>query len=208
MMMVPVIMNADGTTTLLGQDAASIPNMMMPQLGPTSSFVAPSTANPPQSAAINSASSGTNTISQPLQQQQPLHQVNSLQPSRFQQQQAHLRQENDAPITTATVPPGSLFIQQMQQQIAMQMQMQMQPSYLQHFQHSQGQGPTIAPGPQGGLQLIAPAPSQSSTSAQQRALIQSTPTLQAQQQPLDGGLQQEQIRTEQATTDQELPSSQ
>jgi hypothetical protein len=207
MMMVPVIMNLDGTATLLGQDVAPVPNMMMPQLGPTSSFVTPSTANPPQSAAINDASSGTNTISQPLQQhqqQQPLHQVNLQQPSPSQQQQAPLRQENNAPITTATVPPGPFFIQQMQQQIAMQMQ----PRYLQHLQQSQGQGQTIALGPQGGLELIAPVPSQTSTSPQQRTLIQSTPTPQAQQQPLGGGLQQEQIRIEQASTDQESSSSQ
>ncbi|MGK3760077.1 MAG: hypothetical protein ACI8RD_012394 [Bacillariaceae sp.] len=206
MMMVPVIMNTDGTTTLFGQDIATVPNMMMPQLGSTSSFITPSIANLPQSADTCNASLGThsfttntNATSQPLQQQQnqhqhqPLRQVNLQQPPTSQQQQEPPCQESIASVTTATVPPGPLFIQQMQQQIAMQMQ----PRYLQHLQQSQGQDQmAIAPGAQGGLQLIAPTLSQTSTSSQQATLTQSIHTQQTQQQPMGGGLQQVQLRSD------------
>merc|ERR1712086_1147071 len=91
-MMVPVMMNADGSTTLLGQNVATVPNMMMPPLAPSPSFL--TSTNLHSSTATNTAALGTNSstttvtptidapqpgnTSQSLQQQQQvLHQVNS-----------------------------------------------------------------------------------------------------------------------------------
>ena len=143
MMMVPVMMNMDGTTTIMGHSAGTIPNMMMQPLhmGSPPSIVAPNentTAIPSATVGASAAASsmGTATSSsssattqgqqhQPLQPPQRLqhhpYQVTS-QPERSQQhpsQQQCLLQENSSNTNTAR---GTSSIQQQ-----MHLQRQSQP---------------------------------------------------------------------------------